>query len=291
MWNICVPARPICFTTGRRREGAGESIAGILRYEYSIDGSSWQTTNTLQNLSDGTSYTVHVKAIDKAGNETIGQVSAQTEVANQAPTDLSVSYNTKSTDSITINAKANDVNGNQLTYTLYTATSANGSYTAKASQTAAANTQVSLKATGLSQYTTYYYYVTTSDGKETVRSSTSSVRTYCPGTGLTCNGPFSTSSTCTNCDGNGKSLDGSHYIYPVSYSDTGRDTYCDCCGERAITTWYTCQCVYCSYRPERQICQSCWENKTRWSYSWGNECTGTCSVCSRNRKNNKHNIL
>lgn len=278
-------------TTDTASEGAGESIAGILRYEYSIDGSSWQTTNTLQNLSDGTSYTVHVKAIDKAGNETIGQVSAQTEVANQAPTDLSVSYNTKSTNSITINAKANDVNGNQLTYTLYTATSANGSYTAKASQTAAANTQVSLKATGLSQYTTYYYYVTTSDGKETVRSSTSSVRTYCPGTGLTCNGPFSTSSTCTNCDGNGKSLDGSHYIYPVSYSDTGRDTYCDCCGERAITTWYTCQCVYCSYRPERQICQSCWENKTRWSYSWGNECTGTCSVCSRNRKNNKHNIL
>ncbi len=67
-------------TTDTASEGAGESIAGILRYEYSIDGSSWQTTNTLQNLSDGTSYTVHVKAIDKAGNETIGQVSAQTEV-------------------------------------------------------------------------------------------------------------------------------------------------------------------------------------------------------------------
>ena len=67
-------------TTDTASEGAGESIAGILRYEYSIDESSWQTTNTLQNLSDGTSYTVHVKAIDKAGNETIGQVSAQTQV-------------------------------------------------------------------------------------------------------------------------------------------------------------------------------------------------------------------
>lgn len=67
-------------TTDTASEGAGESIAGILRYEYSIDGSSWQTTNTLQNLSDGKSYTVHVKAIDKAGNETIGQVSAQTEI-------------------------------------------------------------------------------------------------------------------------------------------------------------------------------------------------------------------
>ena len=69
-------------TTDTASEGAGESIAGILRYEYSIDGSSWQTTNTLQNLSDGTSYTVHVKAIDKAGNETITTVIGETESNN-----------------------------------------------------------------------------------------------------------------------------------------------------------------------------------------------------------------
>lgn len=188
-------------TTDTASEGAGESIAGILRYEYSIDGSSWQTTNTLQNLSDGTSYTVHVKAIDKAGNETIGQVSAQTEVANQAPTDLRVSYNTKSTNSITINAKANDADGNQLTYTLYTATSENGNYTAKVNQTAAANTQVSLQATGLSQYTTYYYYVTVSDGiASAVTSTKSNVRTYCSGTGYTCSGPFTEKRDCEACN-------------------------------------------------------------------------------------------
>lgn len=245
-------------TTDTASEGAGESIAGILRYEYSIDGSSWQTTNTLQNLSDGTSYTVHVKAIDKAGNETIGQVSAQTEVANQAPTDLSVSYNTKSTNSITINAKANDVNGNQLTYTLYTATSANGSYTAKASQTAAANTQVSLKATGLSQYTTYYYYVTVSDGiAEQITSVKNNVRTYCQTT--QCTGPF-TSANCTECN-NG-------WIY--TYYNAGEKTknnegsgVCEECGSYGSIYNPIWTCPNCNKITQYswELCSNCYDNK------------------------------
>lgn len=237
-------------TTDTASEGAGESIPGILRYEYSIDGSSWKTTNTLQNLSDGTSYTVYVKAIDKAGNETIGQVSAQTEVANQAPTDLSVSYNTKSTNSITINAKANDADGNQLTYTLYTAISENGNYTEKANQTAASNMQVSLQATGLSQYTTYYYYVTTSDGKETVKSSTSSVRTYCPGTGLTCPDGNTSRSTCSNCNGVNSNRAISNQqckYYRYTHAGEGIGKNCELCGnliERASGDRYPCKLLF-----------------------------------------------
>ena len=44
--------------------------SGILRYEYSIDGENYLQTNTLQ-IPEGGTYKVWVKAIDKAGNETI----------------------------------------------------------------------------------------------------------------------------------------------------------------------------------------------------------------------------
>ena len=59
--------------------GAGENIAGIERYEYSIDGQTWQEESTLSNLNHGTDYTIHVKAIDKAGNETTTTIPGRTE--------------------------------------------------------------------------------------------------------------------------------------------------------------------------------------------------------------------
>lgn len=248
-------------TTDTASEGAGESIAGILRYEYSIDGSSWQTTDTLQNLSDGTSYTVHVKAIDKAGNETIGQVSTQTELANQAPTDLSVTYNTKSTNSITINAKANDADGNQLTYTLYTATSENGNYTEKANQTAASNMQVSLQATGLSMYTTYYYYVMVTDGEATIQSDKANVRTYCQTT--QCTGPFTTTVNCTECNNGWK------YTYYSLGSPSKRSEgsgYCQECGlyGTIYNAYWTCPNCNNQTHYSWKYCSSCY-NKQRWS--------------------------
>ena len=52
--------------------------------------------------------------------------------------------------------------------------------------------------------------VTATDGKETVQSATNSVRTYCPGTGLICNGPFTTTTTCSSCSGTGTSSSGYH---------------------------------------------------------------------------------
>ena len=45
-------------------------VSGILRYEYSIDGESYSTTNNFPITAGGT-YKVYVKAIDNAGNETI----------------------------------------------------------------------------------------------------------------------------------------------------------------------------------------------------------------------------
>ena len=45
-------------------------VSGILRYEYSIDGENYSTTNNFPITAGGT-YKVYVKAIDNAGNETI----------------------------------------------------------------------------------------------------------------------------------------------------------------------------------------------------------------------------
>ncbi len=59
--------------------GAAEGIAGILRYEYSMDGNVWQQENVFSGLAQDTEYTIQVKAIDKAGNEKIGTVSIKTE--------------------------------------------------------------------------------------------------------------------------------------------------------------------------------------------------------------------
>lgn len=223
-------------------ENAGSDIAGILRYQYRVSGGTWQTENTLTDLTHSTNYTVEIKAIDKAGNETIGSIMQATDVNNRVPTDLTVAYSTKSTNSITVNAQANDADGNQLTYTLYTATSENGSYTQKATRTVAANTQVSLQATGLSMYTRYYYYVTVSDGiASAVSSSKSNVRTYCSGrinscTRYSCPGGSTTSSNCNMCNGSG--ICPGTYTYwgtKLVHNYTGELDYCDVCGKAPAT--------------------------------------------------------
>lgn len=60
--------------------GAANGIAGILRYEYSMDGSTWQQENIFSGLAQNTEYTIQVKAIDKAGNEKIGTVNIKTKL-------------------------------------------------------------------------------------------------------------------------------------------------------------------------------------------------------------------
>ncbi len=64
--------------TDTASEGAKSGIEGILKYEYSIDGENYQNENTFTVTVSG-NYTIYIKAIDKAGNETI--VSKTVEVA------------------------------------------------------------------------------------------------------------------------------------------------------------------------------------------------------------------
>ena len=56
--------------TDTASEGAKSGIEGILKYEYSIDGENYQNENTFTVTVSG-NYTIYIKAIDKAGNETI----------------------------------------------------------------------------------------------------------------------------------------------------------------------------------------------------------------------------
>ena len=56
--------------TDTASDGAKSGIEGILRYEYSIDGENYQNENIFTVNTSG-NYTVYIKAIDKAGNETV----------------------------------------------------------------------------------------------------------------------------------------------------------------------------------------------------------------------------
>ena len=59
-----------CTATDTASTGASSTTAGILRYEYSNGGTTYQTSNTFTVSKAGT-YTIYMKAIDKAGNQTI----------------------------------------------------------------------------------------------------------------------------------------------------------------------------------------------------------------------------
>lgn len=74
--------------------GAGSDVAGILRYEYSMNGKDWQTDNTIQRLNHNTEYTIQIKAIDKAGNETIGSVTGKTA---EVPGGNAIGFNASTT--------------------------------------------------------------------------------------------------------------------------------------------------------------------------------------------------
>ena len=179
--------------------------SGINRYEYYVGGIYKGTSNYISGLSAG-SYSVYVRAYDNAGNHR--DSNTITVTTNVAPNTPSVSLNSRSTTSLQIRAMSTDSNdGQTLTYTLYTSTNGS-SWTRKTSTSATEGNYVYLKASGLSNYTYYYYYVNVSDGYASVDSSKSGrARTYCPGNNLTC---YTSScsgyrkNTCSTCRGTGK---------------------------------------------------------------------------------------
>ena len=215
---------------------------------------------TLSATTVGTYY-LHVLTVDKAGNkiETISQPLTIT-LPNNSPVISAVSFNSKTTNSITVNAQATDADNDNLIYTLYTSTSPSSGFTQGAVSSATASGSVAtLTASGLSQYTDYYYYVSVTDGKDTAQSEsiTTPVRTYCPGTGYTCPGATTTSTQCSACSGYG--------TIPV-YCNTCRGTsyryrynkylfLCTKCG--SSTRWTTNNCSACGGDGQLQTAVPC----------------------------------
>jgi len=182
--------------------GAGADISGILRYEYSMNGTNWQTSNIISNLNHNTEYTIYVKAIDKAGNEMISQVTEKTEMENTAPTFAKQAYaSNRGTTSITISATATDVDGDTLDYTLYWGTSTSN-LSKESTTSGSSGSAITFSKSNLESYKTYYFRVDVSDGEDNTTGTRTFAKTYCPTT--KCTGPFTEEITCTSCVGTGK---------------------------------------------------------------------------------------
>ena len=282
---------------------ANDEQTGIAKYQFeyklstnpyyisagTIETSDNSYTYKYTGLTDGTTYEIRVIAFDKVGKQTTSLVITQaTQKANEAPSAPIVFLNSKTTNQFTVTANSTDNDNDQLIYKLYTSTSSGSGFTENTtSASTSPGIQVTLQAVGLKQYTTYYYYVTATDGKETVQSAINSVRTYCPGTGLICKGPFTTTTTCSSCSGTGTSSSGYHVAKfrktPTASYTEGRQ--CDACGSYAKGRTNAITCANCNSKFGIHLCTSC-ETKLISGqhltlYYDGAGCSAaTCSVCN-----------
>ena len=214
---------------------ATDTTSGVATYKFQASTTSnfsriakestAQTSNTytFSGLNDGTTYYLRVAVTDNAGRtKTSGTVTQTTVVANTAPTKAVVSFNSKGTNYIKVNAKSTDVDGDRLTYTLRYGTSSNNLNLSKELTNQEQNVQIAIQTeTNLSQYTYYYWRVDVTDGKATTQGDVQTqVRTYCAGTGTTCNGPFveKNGANCARC------INGYIYSYcSKTYTVVGRE--------------------------------------------------------------------
>ena len=151
---------------------------------------------TYTGLNDGQTYWIRVLVGDNAGNvgksaEDNGGTQIATPSANTPPYNLTVSYASKGTTSITVTARAYDkedgATGKNLTYTVQTSTNGS-SWTNRGTSTGLSGIQVSIQASGLRVFTEYYWRVIVTDtGGFSVSSAIQPVvRTRCNGGGAIC---------------------------------------------------------------------------------------------------------
>ncbi len=242
-------------------EDAAADIAGILRYEYSKDGNTYQSSNTFSNCTVG-EYTIYVKAIDKAGNECIDTIAVT--ISNTGPTIESVSISSKTSSSLTISALARDNEGDALTYKLYMAqvTGSTPTYSLKAtSEAIASGTAATLQATGLSNYTDYNYYVEVSDGQVETTCETQVGKTQCSGRTSYCSSAYT-------CNSGSRS-------YCNNYSQCSGGTSVRCVGGNSITR-ATEGCLSCGELADigATVCEKC-----------GGTVGQICTVCNKPLEN------
>ena len=159
--------------TATANETGGSGVKSY-EFQYKQAGGSWTRkqlitstassyTYTYTGMGDGKTVYIRVIVTDGAGNigksaaDNANGTSAVIPIKNTAPVVQTITYKSKTTNSITVTAKATDAQNDKLTYTLYTSTN-NSTWTQKAtSSSVSSGTEVTLTASGLSQYT--YYYV------------------------------------------------------------------------------------------------------------------------------------
>ena len=127
----------------------------IVGYEYSINNGAYQTSNVFNNLSDNTSYTINVRAIDSAGRKSNVYSTSITTNTYRLPT---ISVTTSSTsNAITVNVSATPGDGSIVSY----------HYSRDNGSNYTQSTNNSYTFSGLTSNTTYYLkvYVTDSNGK------------------------------------------------------------------------------------------------------------------------------
>ena len=268
-----------------------DACSGINGYYFSNDGGvTWEPSvpqkdpnYTFEGLEPDTNYDIVIKAEDNAGNE-VETVKKPQKTEPDKLDPPTMTFKSKTTSSITVDAVVQDKAGRDITYTLYVSTNKNGPYTAKASTTKVAGTKVTLTASELSMYTNYYYYVGIQSGKVTAETtSKGNVRTYCSGrtnacTPKYCSGGGTTSGTrsCSTCGGDGKrSCTGSFdYLYYGGVDAPGGK--CGGCGAGSGKYGgYNWSCSTCGASGGYYWCSKCGYN----TGSKESHRTISCSTC------------
>lgn len=247
---------------------------GINRYEYYVDGAYKGTSSNITGVSTGT-HSVYVIAYDNAGNSK--QSNTISVTTNFTPSTPSLNLTNKTTNSLQVQTRSTDQNdGQTLTYTLYTGSSSSGPWTSKATTSATEGNYVTLTASGLSQYTYYYYYVKVSDGYASVDSSKSSrVRTYCPGNTYYHNTTYCSGRryvSCSTCGGSGR------IHCPGSVVASGTTTRsCSCGGVATGTRYYCSTCGMSGFGGG--TCNKCGKYIAETYYNHGANAYITCTSC------------
>ena len=141
----------------------------VSRYVYSINNGAYQDSNVFKGLTENTTYTINVKAIDNNNRESNPYTIQVTTDTYQVPTITNVSTSSTS-NSITINVTASNGDGNITTY-MYSRDNGSNWYE---------STSNSYTFSGLTSNTTFYVQVKVVDnnGKESAVSNTTVTTVY-----------------------------------------------------------------------------------------------------------------
>ena len=141
----------------------------VSRYVYSINNGAYQDSNVFSGLTENTTYTINVKAIDNNNRESNPYAIQVTTDTYQVPTITNVSTSS-TTNSITINVTASNGDGNITTY-MYSRDNGSNWYE---------STSNSYTFSGLTSNTTFYVQVKVVDnnGKESAVSNTTVTTVY-----------------------------------------------------------------------------------------------------------------